>query len=62
MLVVEARYHEACENHEGFCTKCDDFTRDSTEPDAEAYDCPECGENTVMGTEQALIMGLLHIS
>jgi predicted RNA-binding Zn-ribbon protein involved in translation (DUF1610 family) len=41
----------------GWCTTCKDFTREETEPDAECYDCPECGEDTVMGTENALMTG-----
>lgn len=29
------------------------------EPDAMNYRCPECGHRTLMGMEQALLMGLL---
>ena len=61
MLISEERYHEACNSYEGYCTRCKDFTRFETEPDAEGYECPDCEENTVMGTEQALLMGLLDI-
>ena len=55
----EYRYYE--DSYMGYCTNCEDFTRDSTEPDAEYYDCPDCGENTVMGTMTAMFMGLLDI-
>lgn len=48
-------YQEACDSYTGWCTTCEQFTRECTEPDAEGYDCPVCKENTVMGAEQALI-------
>jgi predicted RNA-binding Zn-ribbon protein involved in translation (DUF1610 family) len=48
---------QASDEYRGWCTTCKDFTRDSTEPDACEYDCPECGENTVYGAEEALLMG-----
>lgn len=46
---------EAMGLSEGYCVNCGEFTRDCTEPDAEDYDCPECGENSVMGAEQMCI-------
>ena len=55
--VSMVEYEEATESYLGWCTECKSFTRDSTEPDAEGYDCPECGENSVMGAEQALLIG-----
>ena len=53
--ISEARYIEAVDGYEGWCTTCKDFTRETTEPDAEGYDCPECKGFTVMGAEQALL-------
>ncbi len=38
----------------GYCTKCQDWTRDCTEPDASGYDCPCCGANSVIGAEEIL--------
>jgi hypothetical protein len=32
-----------------------------TEPDAEGYDCPQCGNYTVMGAEQALLTGEIDV-
>lgn len=61
MRISEEEYHNYEENSQGYCTDCDDFTRDCTEPDAEEYDCPCCEQNTVMGTMNALIMGLIEI-
>ena len=55
--VSEEDFREACDLYMGWCTTCHDFTRDSTEPDAEGYDCPVCEQDTVMGAEWALITG-----
>lgn len=47
-------------SNDGYCTSCDAITNiGGVEPDAEGYDCEECGNATVMGIENALIMGLL---
>ena len=46
---------EAMDQYLGYCVKCGDFTREMTEPDAEEYDCPVCGEDSVMGAEQMCI-------
>lgn len=54
-------YQEMADSYYGYCTNCGDFTRDCTEPDAEDYDCPVCEENTVFGTEQSLLLGLIDI-
>ena len=47
---------EASQDSMGWCTNCEFFTRDCTEPDAHDYDCPECGENSVVGAEELLFM------
>ena len=57
--VEEADYHEATESYMGWCPVCKEFTRYTTEPDAEGYDCPKCGQNEVVGAEQAFIAGLI---
>jgi len=59
--ITGSKYLEMVDLCMGFCTKCQEFTRDRTEPDAEEYDCPVCEENTVMGTEQALLLGKITI-
>jgi len=56
--IDQADYEEAAETFMGWCTLCNEFTRSHTEPDAEDYDCPECGHNTVMGAENALLEGI----
>jgi len=58
--VTENEYSMAARDYIGWCTSCGEFTRDCTEPDAEEYDCPKCEQNTVMGAEQALLVG--HIT
>jgi len=60
-LVTQRSYENACENYRGFCIKCKKFTRDCTEPDAEGYDCPKCKGKTVIGAENALVMGIVDI-
>ena len=55
--IQEEEYRMATRDFVGWCTTCEDFTRDCTEGDAEAYDCPQCEGNTVMGAENALIAG-----
>jgi len=54
-------YEAATQDYLGWCPECGDFTRDSTEPDAENYDCPECEQDIVVGAENAMIMGLIDI-
>jgi Zn finger protein HypA/HybF involved in hydrogenase expression len=59
MSVTFEEFEEAQSNDMGYCTECKDFTRECTEPDAENYDCPECGSYTVFGAKQAMLMGLI---
>lgn len=60
--VTENEYQQATRDYIGWCTVCEEFTRDSTEGDAEKYDCPKCEGNTVMGAENALILGEITIA
>lgn len=59
--ITEDEYLDATENYMGFCTDCQTFTRDCTEPDAEGYACPDCERNTVVGAEDALVRGLFEL-
>jgi len=54
-------FEQACEEYEGYCTACQAFTRGECEPDARKYECPDCGQRTVYGAEEAMMMGLLDI-
>jgi Zn finger protein HypA/HybF involved in hydrogenase expression len=57
--VEEVDYQEAVDSYMGWCPACKEFTRGTTEPDATGYLCPKCGQNEVVGAEQALIEGLI---
>lgn len=59
--IAEEDYQQAVACYEGWCTVCKLFTRDRTEPGAEDYDCPACGNTTVMGAEQALLLSYIAI-
>ena len=58
-FITEEDFREACNDYLGWCTTYNNFTRPMTETDAEGYDCPECNNDTVVGAENALIMGLI---
>lgn len=63
MEVSAEDFREHCDNNDGYCTVCKDFTRDGlTEPDAENLHCQECDGMTCVGAEQALLMDLVSIS
>jgi len=59
--ISEVDYVDATENYMGFCTECCEFTMSGVEPDAEEYHCEECEGDTVVGAENALIMGLIDL-
>lgn len=61
MKLTVKKFQNAVDASKGWCTHCRKFTRDSTEPDAEGYDCPKCNNNTVMGAENALIVGMITL-
>jgi len=50
-------YLDERESYGGYCVECQDFTRENTEPDAQGYRCPVCGQDTVMGAELAFMTG-----
>lgn len=54
-------YRQHMNDHDGWCTSCEDWTRGECEPDAREYDCPDCGMNTVYGAEELSIMELVTI-
>jgi predicted RNA-binding Zn-ribbon protein involved in translation (DUF1610 family) len=59
-MATQEDYEQAVESYTGWCFSCRGFTREMTEPDAEGYICPDCGEATVMGAENALLDGLIE--
>jgi len=58
LTAEEFQEYQDC--HQGICSKCHAL-KDQCEPDAENYECPECGEHTVNGMEWALMKGLIDI-
>lgn len=54
-------YLEMEDDYQGYCTACREWTRDATESDAEGYDCPACGCDTVVGAGNALLLGLVEV-
>lgn len=54
-------FEELRECNVGICiepTCCGE--RDCCEPDAEGYECPECGQDTIHGAETLLFLGLVN--
>ncbi len=57
-----AEYQEHVDQYDGLCLTCEEWTREGeTEPDAEEYECPYCGEASCIGAETALISGEIVI-
>lgn len=49
------------ESNDGICLGCGEWSCGGVEPDARGYECEVCGENKVMGAEEALIAGELVV-
>ena len=58
--MTESEFHENVEDNMGFCVACGG-SQCSCEPDARNYECEECGQRKVFGTEELLLMGQLII-
>ena len=61
MKITTETFKDARDSYLGWCSTCQEFTREATEPDAESYDCPVCAGDTVTGAENALITGKFEI-
>ena len=62
VLVSVADYEDATASYRGWCTVCQNFTRDNVEPDVDDYDCPACeSPHTVMGAENALLFAFIEL-
>lgn len=62
MKMTSDQFEEHQADLSGYCSECDAITTSDVESDAQDYECPECGNNTVMGVDQALLMGNIEIT
>lgn len=60
IAMTEQTYTELCNESGGVCLACSALVYGGTEPDAEDYECEECGAHKVQGIENALICGNIH--
>ena len=55
------QYEEHKDSFAGYCTRCDVITEFSgIEPGADGYTCPDCGEATLLGMDEALAQGYVY--
>jgi hypothetical protein len=59
MTAEEYQQHE--EENDGVCMWCGEWTEGGVEGDAAGYECTNCERFAVMGTQEALLMGLLAV-
>lgn len=58
----EEEFRQHCNDSDGFCTACEQWTGGDCEPDAREYECEGCGERKVYGAEEILLMGLIRFT
>ena len=56
----EEEFSSHCDNYDGICIFCGEWSCGGVEPDASHYKCESCDERGVMGASQALIEGRLE--
>ena len=61
-VMTEDEYQGHVSNMDGLCLGCGEIRGGDTEGDAEGYPCTACGENKVVGIENALVMGKIEIT
>lgn len=60
MTTFQFKVHSA--GYDGYCKRCDAVTREGgTEPDAEDYTCDECGHESCVGMDFALLREYIQI-
>lgn len=57
----ESEYHALARQDAGLCLDCGSTETLGVEPDAEKYECEECGAEAVQGLEDALCEGHIAI-
>ena len=55
-------FQDHCDNYDGICLACQEWSCGGVEPDAEGYICESCNEPSVKGAEQAFMDGDLDIT
>jgi DNA-directed RNA polymerase subunit RPC12/RpoP len=55
-----SKLKELEDSHSGVCLSCGATRYGMTEPDAENYECEECGERKVMGPHWLLFTGRVY--
>jgi hypothetical protein len=60
LAVSIASLEQHIEDYDGYCARCKKWTNfGGVEPDARRSVCDECGQRTVYGAEEALVLGLV---
>lgn len=60
--MTQEQCQEAQDDNAGYCSQCDSLTNTEVEPETNNEECVECGSDTVMGVETALVYGNIEIS
>lgn len=55
-------YDAHCNDNDGICLACGEWTCGGVEPDASNYKCEMCDSTSVMGCEEALMQGYLDFT
>jgi hypothetical protein len=50
------------EDYNGICLICGEIRYGGVEPDARGYPCEACETNTVVGLQEALLMGRISVA
>jgi hypothetical protein len=61
-MIVKCSESDVMEGDNGGCTACGNIQYGGVEPDAQQYECECCGEHTVFGLEELLIMDLIKLT
>ena len=55
-----SEYQQSRNDNMGICRACG-YEQSGCEPDARGYECEQCGQKAVYGTEELLMMGKLEV-
>lgn len=60
-MITEAEFNALMSEYGGVCLQCGYCQYGGVEPDAEEYECEECGAHAVMGAELAVVSGAVEL-